>query len=210
MNKTYLIIVLSVFIVFYSYGQEKEFERELNKFRYNLNYELEKYDDEKIYKLNFSKNDSLIVLIDHFISENKGKIKTHREHILESYEDNPDFKFDITAYEKADFSEINNNLDDFNLDANVPLSKLLWIDPITEVSTFKTIYYSRNRGAVKLAVFNTKANITSSLIKTRQLNNHQWEIIDNSYDIVGRFIYDLNKGKVTNVEIFERKTKTPR
>ncbi|WP_349663412.1 hypothetical protein IZU89_12410 [Cellulophaga lytica] len=199
------VLILLIFTAFYGYGQNNEFEKKLNKFRFSLNKELEKYDDEKIYNLKFDKNDSIIILIDNFAFENENKIKIYRENILKKYENNPDFKFNINEYKKADFNEINDNLNGLNLSKNVPLSKLLWINPITEISAFKTIYFSQKRGAVKLALFNAKTSITSSLIETRKINKNQWEIIDNSYDIVSKFIYDLKKGKVIDVEIFEKK-----
>lgn len=206
MKKVNLIIV-SLFAVFYSYGQKDAFERELNRFRFSLHKELEKYDDEKVYKLDFNKGDSLLVLIDNFIAENTDSIKTYRKTILESYEHNPDFTFDSTEYERIDCSEINNSLNSPGLDENVPLYKLLWINPVMEVSTFKTIYLSQKKGVVELAKYNAKTSIASSLIKTYRINKKQWEIWDNAYDMVGKFIYDIDKGRVIQIEIFERKPK---
>ena len=188
-----------------SCGQKNEFERELSRFRFSLNKQLGKYEDKKVYNLDFNNKDSIILLIDNFTSKNKNNIKEYRKNILEKYENNVDFKFDVSKYEKIDFKDISDNLNNFDLGKNVPLSKLLWINPIIEISTYKIIYFSRKEGAVKLAVFNAKINITSSLIKTRKMNNHQWEIIDNSYDIVSKFVYDLSKGKVIKFEIFKRK-----
>ena len=199
------ISILLLFTAFYACGQNNEFEKKLNKFRFSLNKELEKYDDEKISNLKFDNNDSIVILIDNFASENENEIKIYRENILKKYENNPDFKFNIEEYKKADFNEINDDLDRLNLSKNVPLSKLLWINPMTEISVFKTIYFSQKKGVVKLAVFNAKIIITSSQIDTRKIDKNQWEIIDNSHDIVSKFIYDLKKGKVTNVEIFEKK-----
>lgn len=207
MKKINVFIIVSIFTIFSGYGQENKFERKLNNFRFSLNNELEKYDDEKIYTLNFNSGDSIMLLIDDFIFKNKNKIKMYRENILEKYKGNPDFKFDISKYEKVDFNNINDYLEGFNLGKNAPLSKLLWISPISETLAYKTIYFSQKKGALKLAVFNAKNSITSSLIKTQKLKNNQWEIIDNSYDIVSKFIYDLNKGKVIKIEIFKRKTK---
>ena len=206
MKKINTLIIIFIFTIFSSYGQENKFERELNRFRFNLNEQLGKYEDEKIYNLNFNNKDSIILLIDDFTSKNKRKIRAYRENILKKYENNADFKFDTSKYEKVDFSDINDNLNNFDLGKNVPLSKLLWINPISEISSFKTIYFSQKKGTVKLAGFNVKTRITSSLIKTQRMSNYKWEIIDNSYDIVSKFVYDLNEGRVTKVEIFERKT----
>lgn len=206
MKKVNLIIV-SLFAVFYSYGQKDAFERELNRFRFSLHKELEKYDDEKVYKLDFNKGDSLLVLIDNFIAENTDSIKAYRKTILEGYEHNPDFTFDSTEYERIDCSEINNSLNSPGLDENVPLYKLLWINPVMEVSTFKTIYLSQKKGIVELAKYNAKTSIASSLIKTYRINKQQWEIWDNAYDMVGKFIYDIDKGRVIQIEIVERKPK---
>lgn len=205
MKNINIVIIISLFSFLYSNAQEDSFERELKNFRFSLNMVLEQYEDEKVYKLDFNKKDSLIIYIDNFTAKNKANIKKHREKILASYKDNPDFRFDTTKYKKVDVSEINNNLKDFDLKENVPLSQLLWIDPMIEISSLKTIYYSREKGAAELAVYTTKANIATSLIKTRKLGYSQWEIIDNSYAVVGKFIYDLNKGCVVHMELFELK-----
>ncbi|MFL0138403.1 hypothetical protein V2647_03215, partial [Tenacibaculum maritimum] len=116
-----------------------------------------------------------------------------------------DFKFNTEKYIKVDLDKINDSLDELNLSKDVPLSKLLWIDPIVKISSFKTIYFLQEKEVEELAVFNAKISITSSQIKTRKINKSQWEIIDNSYDVVSKFIYDLNQGKVMNIEIFEKK-----
>ncbi|MFL0111859.1 hypothetical protein V2594_03380, partial [Tenacibaculum maritimum] len=116
-----------------------------------------------------------------------------------------DFKFNTEKYIKVDLDKINDSLDELNLSKDVPLSKLLWIDPIAKISSFKTIYFLQEKEVEELAVFNAKISITSSQIKTRKINKSQWEIIDNSYDVVSKFIYDLNQGKVMNIEIFEKK-----
>ncbi|MFL0141425.1 hypothetical protein, partial [Tenacibaculum maritimum] len=159
----------------------------------------------KIYNLKFDKNDSMIIMIDSFVSKNEKEIKIYRENILKKYENNPDFKFNTEKYIKVDLDKINDSLDELNLSKDVPLSKLLWIDPIAKISSFKTIYFLQEKEVEELAVFNAKISITSSQIKTRKINKSQWEIIDNSYDVVSKFIYDLNQGKVMNIEIFEKK-----
>jgi len=205
MKKINLFIILFTGSFFFSHGQENTFERTLNKFRFSLHEELEKYEDEKIRNIDFNQNDTIILLINNFVFENKDKIRAYRENILERYENNSDFEFDASKYEKIDASELNENIKNINLASEIALSKLLWIDPIIETSSLKTIYISRKKGAAKLAAFNARNIITSSLIKTLKINHHQWEIIDNSYDIVSKFIYDLNKGSVIKIEIFERK-----
>ncbi|MFL0067708.1 hypothetical protein V2605_03165, partial [Tenacibaculum maritimum] len=145
------------------------------------------------------------IMIDSFVSKNEKEIKIYRENILKKYENNPDFKFNTEKYIKVDLDKINDSLDELNLSKDVPLSKLLWIDPIVKISSFKTIYFLQEKKVEELAVFNAKISITSSQIKTRKINKSQWEIIDNSYDVVSKFIYDLNQGKVMNIEIFEKK-----
>ncbi|MDY3318293.1 hypothetical protein PG637_02580 [Riemerella anatipestifer] len=206
MKRINIFVIVYIFTIFSSCRQENEFEKELNKFRFSLNEQLEKYEDEKIYNFKFNENDSIILLIDNFIYVNRNKIKVYRKNILEKYENNPDFKFDISKYEKVDFNYINDNIDNYNLVKNAPLSKLLWINPMSEISALKTMYFAQENGADELAVFSAKISITSSLIKTRKISNYQWEIIDNSYDIVSKFIYDLNEEKVTKIEVFKRKT----
>ncbi|CAA0143845.1 Probable lipoprotein precursor [Tenacibaculum maritimum] len=204
MKKINIIITL-LFATLYGCGQNNGFEKKMDKFRFSLNKELEKYDNEKIYNLKFDKNDSMIIMIDSFVSKNEKEIKIYRENILKKYENNPDFKFNTEKYIKVDLDKINDSLDELNLSKDVPLSKLLWIDPIVKISSFKTIYFLQEKEVEELAVFNAKISITSSQIKTRKINKSQWEIIDNSYDVVSKFIYDLNQGKVMNIEIFEKK-----
>ncbi|MFL0093757.1 hypothetical protein [Tenacibaculum maritimum] len=204
MKKINIIITL-LFATLYGCGKNNGFEKKMDKFRFSLNKELEKYDNEKIYNLKFDKNDSMIIMIDSFVSKNEKEIKIYRENILKKYENNPDFKFNTEKYIKVDLDKINDSLDELNLSKDVPLSKLLWIDPIVKISSFKTIYFLQEKEVEELAVFNAKISITSSQIKTRKINKSQWEIIDNSYDVVSKFIYDLNQGKVMNIEIFEKK-----
>ncbi|XKW97648.1 hypothetical protein R8G64_03915 [Tenacibaculum maritimum] len=117
----------------------------MEKFRFSLNKELEKYDNEKIYNLKFDKNDSMIIMIDSFVSKNEKEIKIYRENILKKYENNPDFKFNTEKYIKVDLDKINDSLDELNLSKDVPLSKLLWIDPIVKISSFKTIYFYKKK-----------------------------------------------------------------
>lgn len=193
--------------IFSGCSQKNEFEKELNQFRFSLNSELEKYDDEKIYKFNFDKNDSVTLLIDDFFAKNKHKIKLYKEAVLEKHQNNADFTLDISNYEKVDVSEINHGLKSLDLSKNMPLSNLLWVNPLSEVAALKNVYFSREKGVANFAVFNAKNSITSSLIKTQKIGDEQWQIIDNSYDIVGKFIYDLNQGRVIKMEILERKVK---
>ncbi len=191
--------------MFYCYGQETKFEDRLQAFRFSLNEVLETYDDRVITNLNFNNNDSVILMIDAFVSENKQEIKKYRESILKEYANKSDVLFDIEKYEQADLKNLNEFLSDYDFSASVPLYQLMSINPLQAVETYRNMYLSRQKQVSDIVLFNAKRNIASSLIKTQKVGKNKWEIIENSYSIIGKYTYNLNKGSITHFEIFERK-----
>ncbi len=207
MKKIYNIVIIFILTVFYGYSQENKFERKLQLFYFSLNEVLEKYDDEKIYKLNFNKDDTLISVINRFVYENKQEIKKYRETVLKEYTDNFDILFDTTKYEKIDLSEINKHLNSADLNKSIPLLTLMLINPLKATELYTNFYFSGHKNPKELAIYKAKRSITYSLIKTHKLDNNRWQIIENSYDIICKFIYNTENGKIINFEVFERKQK---
>ncbi len=205
MRKILNIILFSILSIVYCYGQETKFEDRLQAFRFSLNEVLETYDDRIITNLNFNSNDSVILMIDEFVSENKQEIKKYRESILKEYANKSDVLFDIEKYEQVDLKDLNEFLSDSDFSASVPLYQLMSINPLQEVETYRNMYFSRQKQVSDIVLFNAKRSIASSLIKTQKVGKNKWEIIENSYSIIGKYTYDLNKGSITHFEIFERK-----
>ncbi len=201
--KKFLSIIL-ILIVSYSYSQESAFEKKLNLFRFSLNKVLANKDEDKVLKLDFNKNDTIISMINNFIEQNKQEILKYKAYILNKYSNNPDALFEFEKYNKVDVSDISEHLNQFDFIFMAPIAKLLFINPLSEIEMYENIYFSQKKSTKDLAVYKAKTQLTSSIIKTQKINTDQWEIIKDSYDIISKFIYNLKKGKITYFEVFER------
>lgn len=201
-----ILIFLSLTLQF-AYAQEKnkitDFEQKLNVFRFSLNKELDKVSDDKITDFSFNSNDSITIVVDDFLTKNQKEIEAYRTYLLEQYMAYPSVDFDLYTPLETNATEIIHSL---NTVSN-SLFKLVNINPINEVDLCKTLYFSKEKKVSELAKHKLRESITSHLIKTRKIDSNQWEIIENSYNMVGKYIYDIKKGKVIDFQLFERKEK---
>ncbi len=203
MKRSLIIIILLVQTFSWSFGQKNDFEKELNLFRFNLNRLLEKYDDDKILQQEFYEDDTIVLLIDSFLVKNKFKIRNYKENILKKHENYSNVLFDVEKYKKVNVEKTSTINKVFK--RNISTYKLLFINPLTETELYKTLYLSRIQGYKEFEIYQMKKGITSSLIQTQKIDKNRWEIIDNSYDFIYKFIYDLEKEEIIHSEVLERK-----
>ncbi|PIE50698.1 MAG: hypothetical protein CSA38_01650 [Flavobacteriales bacterium] len=204
MKKSLSFIAILSFAISFCYGQGNKFERKLNKVRFSLNKVLEQYNDEKIIRMDYTENDSIILKINTFISENEKEIKKYRQYILKKYTSNSDVLFDIKKYNKVNLGKLK-ELKAFNIKNKIPLYRLLSINPFQEIEVYKDIFFTQKKSTQELAIQNVKYFITKSLIQTKKINKNRWQIIENTYDFIWKYTYDLEKGRITDFEVFERK-----
>ena len=207
MKKTLSIFFITILITTLSFGQENnnisKFEQKLKLFRFSLHKELDKLDDDTILKFSFNKKDSIAIVINDFIQKNNSEILEYKKHLLSSHVSTPFVSINFENYSKVPMNTLQ-LISKINV-VDMPLMNLLHISPFEETQFYKTMYFTGEKSSLSLARYNAKKSITSYLIQTKKINSTQWEIIDNSYDIICKFIYDVKKGKVISFEVFERK-----
>lgn len=204
MKRIFTIVMLLLTVLFTVSSQENLFEKKLQIFRFSLNQVLEKYDYEKLKYFDLKKTDIIVLKVDSFIENNKTEIKNYKKYILQKNKNNPDIILNLQKYKKLDVNDINNQLSEI-IQENIPLYRLIYLNPLEEIKIYQNIYFSRYKDIKEFPLYKLKNNITSSLIKTNKIDKNKWEIIENSYDFISKYIYDLEKGTIVKFELFERK-----
>lgn len=199
-----LFIAVLLLTTYNCFSQQNEFKEKLAKFRFSLNPLFEKYDATKVQAFNFSKSDSITIVIDEFVDKHTLEIRRYQKELLLNYSKNGNASFNMNEYTKADVNRFNQQMNEKDISALYPLSKLLWINPLSELETYRDMYLMSKWTNVEIGAYLSKLSICTPLIETKKLDEDHWEIVENTYDIIIKAHYDMNKSKVTNIEVYER------
>lgn len=200
--------ILLIFPFLIGYGQNemdkiKLFEKKITQFRFSLNKELEKMDDEKISKLDFNQKDSIVIKANEFCEKNQQEIIDYRLALLKQYEDN---KFDVALeeYDKISWDRFQSAVDYLKENHEPGMTNLLFINSLDEIDFYETLYFSSEKSIRELAMRNVKRTITAPIITTKK-GNTQWEVYVNHYDQITKSTFDAHTGEIIDFVIYERK-----
>lgn len=184
--------------------QVRQFEQDLAYFRYNLNKELDKIDIEKIRQVQFDKKDHIVILIDEFYDTHKEEISAYRKFLL-SEKSQIQFKTDWKEYTKITNKEFDNQISYVKEHNNlVPLANLMFINPFDHADFYKNLYLSTQKSMEEIATYSIRKTIAAPIISTKKINSELWEIIDNSYNQVYKYTYNVAKEDIVKFEVYER------
>ena len=180
-----------------------QFEKDLNIFRYSLYAELDSLDEEKLRRFDFNDTDSVILRINEFYEQNEARIKQYRRYQLEKY---VSFKIDSSVYSSSPYFTSDAVPEEFvNEFSTHPLAKLVFIHPLLQTQTLRTIIIARELSPTEFANQAMKNQVAQPLIQTKKINENNWEINLDHYDQLFKFKYNPESANISKIEIYKRK-----
>ena len=201
----YLFLFISLVVSAQHINEKKAtlFKEEVDSFRYKLYKDLDKISDENLINYTFENADSLIASIDNCCSSHEKEIINYRLSRLKQFSgrQTPDLK---NYKEKTD---INTELIHKNkeLQAYMPFTKLLFIDPFQHIRFFNNYFIASNSSVKEVTVYNIRNMIASPFISMQRIFSTEWEITLNTYHQIIQFRYEYKKGEIIDIKVYELK-----
>ena len=188
--------------------KERDFEKNIYEFRLGLYEELNKIDSKRLLRFELSHQDSIVILLSDFHKENEKEIRNYKEGLLKAEEGR--YTFNLDAYYKVPDTLLKEALAKkaFSRDF-INYADILFVSPYDEVDFYTSFLFPSilDKSSYTKFIRNIKERIIPGLISTKQINEYTWEIIDNRYDFINKFIYDIKEGKIVDYTAYILKEK---
>ncbi len=205
----YLVVLLVLLAGGRVVAGRPSFEQTLREFRFGLYPLLDSCaGEEEFFELVEVKESSpasrLGVLARNFLKEHAEDIRAYREYLLERLASGPPVAVDSLSYEQVE-GDINSRFEKVRASwyESGALPALFLLEPLKGMELYRRLNLANRISAREYSRRSVRQEVGGMLISARRLEDGRWEVMQDCYYEIYRFVYDLDEGQVVEMKVWQ-------